>query len=159
MPPATPSFYVLLENIRSAYNVGSIFRTCDSAGVDHLLLTGYTAIPPHPKLSKTALGSTTSVKWTHHCSGPLAVKHLKSQGISLISFEPLPHATSLFAYQYPRPACLIFGHEESGISPELLALSDQIIQIPHFGIKDSLNVASAAAIAIYEFKRQLTRLQ
>jgi 23S rRNA (guanosine2251-2'-O)-methyltransferase len=150
-----PPMHVMLENVRSVYNVGSVFRTCDSAGVTSLHLTGYTAIPPHPRLQKTALGSTQSVNWFHHCQSLSAALFLKSQGIQLISFETVPGATSLFDYHFNAPSCLIFGHEETGITPDLLELSDHIIRIPQFGIKESLNIASAAAVAIYECRRQL----
>ena len=147
--------HVMLENVRSVYNVGSVFRTCDSAGVTSLHLTGFTAIPPHPRLQKTALGSTQSVPWQHHCQSLKAAHLLKSQGFKLVSFETVPQAISLFDYRFTSSSCLIFGHEETGISQELLDLSDDIIRIPQFGIKESLNIASAAAIAIYECRRQL----
>ena len=145
---------VLLDHIRSAYNVGSIFRTCDSAGVDTLLLTGWCAFPPNPKLDKTALGSLNNVSWEHHCVPELAVKYLKSQGVKIICFETTPNAVSLFSYQFPEDACLVFGNEENGIGEKVLAEADVVIKIPQYGVKESLNVASAAAIAIYEFRRQ-----
>lgn len=145
---------VLLDHIRSAYNVGSVFRTCDSAGVDELLLTGWCAFPPNPKLDKTALGSLNHVSWTHHCQPELAVMYLKSQDIKIVCFETTPDTVSLFSYQFPENACLVFGNEENGIGDKVLAQADAVIKIPQYGMKESLNVASAAAIAIYEFRRQ-----
>jgi tRNA G18 (ribose-2'-O)-methylase SpoU len=145
---------VLLDNIRSAYNVGSVFRTCDSAGVDELLLTGYCAIPPNPKLQKTALGSINNVAWTHHCVTDNAVNYLKSHHIPIICFETAPNPISLFEYEFPASCCLVFGNEELGIQPSTIALADAVVKIPQYGIKESLNIASAAAIAIYEYRRQ-----
>lgn len=149
---------VLLDNIRSAYNVGSVFRTCDSAGVDTLLLTGYCAIPPNPKLQKTALGSMSSVIWEHHCDSFLAAKYIKSKNIKLICFETTPGAQSLHDFAFDTDACLVFGNEETGINQKILDIADQIIKIPQYGIKESLNIASAAAVAIYEFRRQSPKI-
>ena len=146
--------FVLLDHIRSAYNVGSIFRTCDSADVDRLLLTGWCATPPNPKLDKTALGSINNVQWEHHCRPQDAIRMLKDQGFKIVCMETTKDAKLLFSYQYQHDTCLIFGNEETGISPDLLNLADEVIKIPQYGIKESLNVASAAAIAIYEFRRQ-----
>jgi tRNA G18 (ribose-2'-O)-methylase SpoU len=146
--------YVLLDHIRSAYNVGSIFRTCDSAGVDRLLLTGWCAIPPNPKLQKTALGSIDHVEWEHHCEPSTAVDHLKSLGFKIVCFETTKEAVSLFDYHCIENCCLVFGNEETGIRPEVLKKADIVVKIPQYGVKESLNVASAAAIAIYELRRQ-----
>ena len=146
--------FVLLDHIRSAYNVGSIFRTSDSASVDSLLLTGWCATPPNPKLDKTALGSIENVTWEHHCQPASAVQNLKAQGFKIVCFETTKDAVSLFDYKYEQDTCIIFGNEENGVQPEVLALADTVIKIPQYGIKESLNVASAAAIAIYEFRRQ-----
>jgi 23S rRNA (guanosine2251-2'-O)-methyltransferase len=146
--------YVLLDRIRSAYNVGSVFRTCDSAGVDILILAGYCAFPGNPKLQKTALGSLEHVTWEHHCDAYKAVQHLKSQNIKIVCLETAPQAESMFDYTYNQDTCLIFGNEEEGINPKILGIADVILKIPQYGIKESLNVASAAAIAIYEFRRQ-----
>lgn len=155
-----PQLSVMLERVRSAYNVGSVFRTCDSAGVDKLYLTGYTATPPHHKLEKTALGSMQSVNWEHHCHAVSLAQYLRSQGMQIIALEPTKTSVSIYSQEssMTTPVCLIFGNEVAGITPELLKLSDQILHIPQLGIKSSLNVASAAAIAIYEASRQLHRL-
>lgn len=150
-----PKLYVLLDNIRSAYNVGSVFRTCDSAGVDQLFLTGYTCTPPHPKLKKTALGSTQSVNWQHHCQPFPLIQSLKTKHINILSLEPINQAKSIYDVDFNQPSCLVFGNEERGISPDILSQSHQILAIPQFGFKESLNIATAAGIAIYEFKRKL----
>ena len=147
--------FVALENVRSAYNVGSVFRTADSAGVEKLFLTGFTPHPPHPKLNKTALGSIQTVNWEYHETTLEFLKQLKSKNIKIISMESIKGAPSLFEARFTQDTCLIFGHEETGISQEVLFMSDQILTIPMFGVKESLNIASAAAIAIYEYRRKL----
>jgi tRNA G18 (ribose-2'-O)-methylase SpoU len=146
--------YVILDRVRSAYNVGSIFRSCDSAGVDKLVLCGFTAVPPHPKLDKTALGSLESVDWEHHCSALSAVAYYKKLGFNIFVLETTPTAQDIFKTQISTDTCLVFGHEEDGVEPDIINLAHQVINIPHFGIKDSLNVAVAAGIAIYEFQRK-----
>jgi tRNA G18 (ribose-2'-O)-methylase SpoU len=145
---------VLLDHIRSAYNVGSLFRTCDSAGVDKIVLTGWCAVPPNPKLQKTALGSLNHVEWEHHCDSLEAAKYYQSTGQKIICLETSPDAVSLFDFEFPENSCLVFGNEEAGVKPEILALADAVVKIPQYGVKESLNVASAAAVAIYEYRRQ-----
>jgi len=150
--------YVLLDRLRSAYNVGSVFRTADSAGVDKLLLCGYCAYPPNPKLQKTALGSLDHVAWEHHCDAYQAAKYYQAQHFKIVCLETLPQAQSLYDYSYNQDTCLVFGNEEEGIDPRILAIADAVLKIPQFGVKESLNVASAAAVAIYEFRRQALKI-
>lgn len=155
--------YVMLEKVRSAYNVGSVFRSCDSAGVDKLFLTGYTATPPHHKVAKTALGSAQTVTWQHYDQALELAATLKSEGVLLLALEPVTQASNLFTtnisslvkQQSSSAVCLLFGNEVDGLSSELLEIADQIVAIPHFGHKESLNIAVAAGIAIYETWRQL----
>ena len=147
--------FVILHNLRSAYNVGSIFRTADSAGIQTLYLTGYTAVPPSSKLQKTALGALDYVRWEHHCDPLRLIKLLKSQNITVWSCEPVSQAKSLYEVRVPENICLVFGNEVKGIDQAILSLSNQIIKIPQFGKKESLNVATAAGICIYECRRQL----
>ncbi len=151
-----PKLFVLLEDIRSAYNVGSVFRTCDSAGVSALYLTGYTAVPPEPKLHKTALGAIDSVPWEHHCDAFNLVRELQSHGCQVFACEPLPEAKSLYSQLITQDTCLVFGNEVRGISSKVLAQSDGIVSIPQLGSKSSLNIASAAAVVIYEYRRQIS---
>lgn len=146
--------FVLLENLRSAYNVGSIFRTCDSAAVDRLFLSGYTPYPPDPKLNKTALGSLTSVAWEQHPHPLGFASRLKKQGIRLIVMENDTRAPSVFSAAFIQDSCLVFGNEVQGVSRPMLKLADEVLRIPQFGKKESLNVAVAAGIAIYEFRRK-----
>lgn len=143
--------FVLLENIRSAYNVGSIFRTCDAAGVNNLFLAGYTPFPPHRKIEKTALGSIESVAWEHGKNPITLAKKLKKIGIKLIVVESNKKAKSIFKSSFSKDSCLIFGNEVEGVSAELIKVSDEVVKIPQFGKKESLNVAVASGIAIYDF--------
>jgi 23S rRNA (guanosine2251-2'-O)-methyltransferase len=145
---------VCLDNVRSAYNVGSVFRTADSANVNELILCGFTPCPPHPKLDKTALGSITTVLWNHQCDCTKAVMNLKRQGYQILVFETAPSATSLFQAHFTKPTVMVFGNEVNGVNPSVCAAADLVIAIPHFGAKESLNIAIAAGIGIYEFRRQ-----
>jgi len=154
----TPTLSICLDNLRSAYNVGSIFRTADAAGINQIYLTGITPLPLNPKVQKTALGSEAAVPWAHHCRTEGCLTYLKTQlNYTLISLETDPQATSLFTYQFQDPTCLIVGNEKDGLSSEILGLSDKVIAIPQLGVKESLNVSVAASIAIYEWRRQQTK--
>lgn len=141
----------LLDNIRSVYNVGSIFRTADGAGLRHLYLGGITAPPTHPKIAKTALGAESSIGWSHHLNGVETAVTLKQQGHQLWALETAANAIPLSEAKLPadQPVTLIIGNEIAGIDPGLLALSDCIVKIPMRGIKESLNVATAFGIAVY----------
>lgn len=150
-----PQLAVLLEDIRSAYNVGSIFRCCDGAGIDTLYLTGRCAHPPHSKLEKTALGSTTTVKWEYHLDINPVIDKLKQANYQIICLETGPTSQNLFDISIKANTCLVFGNEVDGISTPVLDQADQIVAIPMLGQKSSLNVATSAAIAIYECKRQI----
>jgi 23S rRNA (guanosine2251-2'-O)-methyltransferase len=130
-----PLLYVVLDRVRSAYNVGSIFRSCDSAGIDKLILCGFTAVPPHPKLEKTALGSLNSMAWEHHCSAISASRYYQKQGFNIIALENSPDAIDIFETQINQNTCLVLGHEENGVSDQLIDLADQVVKIPHFGIQ------------------------
>lgn len=142
---------VLLDNVRSLYNVGTFFRTCDSAGVSELLLTGYTPHPPRIEIEKTALGAVDSVKWQYFKEPTDAIKYEKDLGHKIIAVE-LTNAgrryDSLLVEEFP--LCLVFGNELSGVSDAVLSLCDSAIEIPMFGVKHSLNVGVSAGIAIYE---------
>lgn len=151
----SPRISVVLENIRSAFNVGSVFRSCESAGVDHLYLTGYTATPENPKVLKTALFSHESVSWSHHKDTMAVVESLIEAGNTVIAFETTKDAVSMYDYHFPDKSAIIFGNEVNGISPEILSLAKETVKIPMFGKKESLNIAVAAGIGIYEVKRQL----
>lgn len=146
--------YVVLNNIRSNYNVGSIFRSSDGAMIEKLYLCGYTPSPPKKEILKTALGSTESVKWEYVKNPIDIVKKLKKDGLKIIALEQTDK--SIPYHQINKnifPACLIIGNEITGVSQELIDLCDLSIEIPQYGIKQSLNVAVAYGIAIFEFRK------
>ena len=147
-----PTIHLLLDNIRSLHNVGSIFRTADGAGVAHLYLCGITPTPDNPRLAKTALGAQNSVGWSYHANGVETAVSLQQSGHCLWAVESMPDSRSLFATpQLPtnRPLVLLVGNEKAGVDPGLLALSEQIVHLPMQGHKQSLNVAVVAGTAVY----------
>lgn len=154
MTPNQPALTVVLVNVRSAYNVGSIFRTCESAGVNQLALIGYTPTPLEPKLEKTALGALHQVPWIHFCDPLSTIHHFHHAHQKIIACEPIPSAQSLYTYNFPTQTCLLFGNEVTGLSKAVIAQADMVIKIPQFGHKESLNIATAAGILIYEWRRQ-----
>ncbi|HED08742.1 MAG TPA: TrmH family RNA methyltransferase [Ignavibacteria bacterium] len=146
--------YVVLDSIRSSYNVGSIFRTSDGAMVEKLYLCGYTPFPPNKQVLKTALGSTESVKWEHVDNAVELVKKLKSNGIKICALEQTNKSIPYYKVKSNNfPLCLIVGNEITGVSQELIDLCDFSIDIPQYGIKQSLNVAVAYGISIFELRR------
>ena len=146
--------YVLLDNVRSAQNVGSIFRTCDAAMVNRMFLCEITTYPPNTKLAKTALGSEHYVPWEHHETTDTALERLRELGIPLVSVETEPGSVSYLEYEFPRPVCLAFGHEVAGVSEEVLAASDTVVHIPMSGVKNSMNVSVAHGVVLFEVLRQ-----
>lgn len=147
-----PHIEVLLDNLRSVYNVGSIFRTADGAGVRKIHLCGISPTPKHPKLAKTALGAAEVIPWTQHLNGLQKALALKEQGYHLWALEDKPNAIPLFDATIPPdhpPIVLIFGNEVIGVDPGILELCDKILHIPMVGHKESLNVAVAFGIAAY----------
>ncbi len=146
--------YVLLNSIRSTYNVGSIFRTSDGAMIEKLYLCGYTPHPPKKEILKTALGSTESVNWEYVKDPAEVITKLKSEGVKICALELTTESKVYYAgSNYNFPLCLIVGNEISGVSQELLDVCDFSIEIPQYGIKQSLNVSVAYGIAIFELRK------
>jgi tRNA G18 (ribose-2'-O)-methylase SpoU len=145
---------VVLDNVRSMYNVGAFFRTADAAGLEKVCLCGITAAPPKRAITKTALGAEESVPWEHFWDALPMVTALRDRGCELAAIETSVHAVDLFDWQPRFPVCLIFGHEVEGIRPELSTLCDTHVRIPMLGAKHSLNVATAGGIVIYELLRK-----
>ncbi len=141
--------YALLENIRSLYNVGSMFRTADAAGIDSIYLTGYTGFPPRKEIDKTALGSTETVKWKHYADPLSCVEKLKKEGCLLVACEHTEDAVDYREIIYKAPVCLMFGNEVDGLSQELCDAADLSVLIPMYGEKLSLNVSVAFGVAVY----------
>ncbi len=146
--------YVILNSIRSNYNVGSIFRTSDGAMIEKLYLCGYTPHPPKKEILKTALGATESVNWEYFKDPLNVIKELKSKGIKICALELTEN--SIPYYELTKndfPLALVVGNEISGVSQEILDHCDFSIEIPQYGIKQSLNVAVAYGIAVYEIRK------
>ncbi len=149
---------VVLDNVRSMYNVGSMFRTCDGFAVEALYLCGITAYPPHKEISKTALGATESVNWKHFTSTVEAVQQLREAGYTVLAVEQVDTSTSLQDYEPPAGAkiAIVLGNEVFGVDDEVLALCDGALEIPQAGTKHSFNVSVAGAIVIWELYRKLS---
>ena len=150
---------VLLDNIRSLYNVGSFFRTADAVGLDTLYLCGITAYPPKSGISKTALGAEDSVAWQYHANAAEILAGLRARGYEIAAIETSLHSVDMFEWKPVFPVCIVFGHEVDGIRPELLAMADTHVRIPMMGRKHSLNVATAAGVVLYELLRKYRGLR
>ncbi|MDA3899769.1 MAG: RNA methyltransferase [Spirochaetes bacterium] len=147
----------ILENIRSLYNVGSMFRTADGAGLQKLYLCGYTASPPRPEIEKSALGSTQNVSWERFEETLTLIRYLKSQGEQIVVFEHCENSKPYNQIEYHSPCTLVFGNEVNGVSAEVCALADEIVLIPMYGIKQSLNVSVSFGIGVYNATALLNR--
>jgi tRNA G18 (ribose-2'-O)-methylase SpoU len=143
----------MLDNVRSLWNVGSIFRSSDAAGVRKLFLCGMTGRPPRPEIAKTALGAEETVPWEYSSDSATAVVRLKNLGVRIVALETSKGAVPFDGYSYEFPMCLVVGHEVDGISSQVLSLADATVAIPMLGSKSSLNVAVAYGIALYEILR------
>jgi len=152
--PKTPLYFVL-DNLRSAFNTGAFFRLGDILRVSGIYLCGYTAFPPHIKLEKTSLGTTDFVPWKHFEKTEDAISDLKQKGISVWAAETAEQAERYDKMSVEKPLALLFGNEASGVSQEILALCDGIVEIPTFGFKNSMNVATAGAVLGFEIAKKL----
>ena len=142
---------ILVENIRSVHNVGSIFRSADGFGAEKIYLTGYTAHPPREDLHKTALGAEDAVLWEYYKNPMDAVKMIKKQGISIVLIEQTKQSKSIYEIDWEFPLCFIVGNEVSGVSEELSELADIHAELPMRGVKQSLNVSVATGVVGYAF--------
>ena len=143
---------VILDNIRSAHNVGSIFRTCDAFLIDKIILCGITAIPPNKEIRKTALGSSESVDWRYYKNTEEVIMKLKKKDYQIIAVEQANKSIKLesFRPENEKKYAIIFGNEIKGISQKIIDNSDSVIEIPQFGTKHSLNVSVSAGIVIWD---------
>jgi tRNA G18 (ribose-2'-O)-methylase SpoU len=148
---------VILNNIRSLYNVGSIFRTADGVGVEKIWLCGLTGYPPQSQISKTALGAEDRIPWDYRQDVLPLVHQLKAQGYQLILLEQMDKSTPYWDFQPQPPTCLIVGNEIEGVSEELIGLCDGAVDIDMAGLKNSLNVAVAFGIVVYHIRRCLKK--
>ncbi|WP_420459801.1 RNA methyltransferase [Neolewinella sp.] len=147
---------LILDDIRSANNVGSLFRTADCFALQHVYLCGITATPPHRDILKTALGATTTVSWSHHPSCPALIQELTGAGTQVQCLEQTAASTPLTSFRVtpPTPLALVVGNEVKGVAQEVIDLSHGTIEISQYGTKHSLNVAVSGGIAVWELARQ-----
>jgi 23S rRNA (guanosine2251-2'-O)-methyltransferase len=150
---------ILLDNVRSLYNVGAFFRTAEAAGVEQLILAGITGHPPKRALTKTALGAEERVAWQHTWDACAMISKLRASGQEIAAIETSVHAIDLFNWKPRFPVCVVFGHEVAGIRPELADLCDVHIRIPMLGAKHSLNVATAGGVVLYELLRKYREMR
>lgn len=154
--------FLILHNVRSAYNVGAIFRTADGVGVSHIYLSGYTPTPPDGSrpfttkpermVIKTALGAHTTVAWSHHATFEDVVAIVRAVDARIVALEQTPQSVDYRTYRPDGPTALVLGNEPVGIDPAHVALCDVAIDIPMYGQKTSLNVSVAAGIALYALR-------
>lgn len=150
---------VILHDIRSAWNVGAIFRTADAILAEKIYITGYTATPEHPKVPKTSLGAENTVPWEQKNDVETLIIELKGKGYSIVGLEIHEKAECFWNVNYKYPVALLLGNEIRGITPELIELCDKVIKIPMLGTKESLNVATAAGIALFEIAKPQISIQ
>lgn len=145
----------VLENIRSAYNVGSVFRTADAFLLESIYITGYTAKPPHKEIKKTALGAEETVDWKYFPDASSAISHLKSIDYKVFSIEQVKDSISLekFMPKKNEKIAVIFGNEVTGVEQNTILQCDGCIEIPQLGMKHSLNIATAAGVVLWEIVR------
>jgi tRNA G18 (ribose-2'-O)-methylase SpoU len=139
----------VLENIRSLWNVGSVFRTADAVRLEQLHLCGYTGHPPRPEIAKTALGATETVPWSYWSRSADALEYLREHGYQILALELTTHSRPLAEIELRAPLALVVGNEVSGVSDEALALCDAAMEIPMDGAKESLNVSVAFGVAAF----------
>ena len=145
---------VVLENIRSAYNVGSVFRTCDAFLIEAIYIIGYSAKPPHKEIKKTALGAEDTVLWKYFKTSTEAIADLKVNGYKIYTVEQTEGSTDLQNVNYEgSKLAFVFGNEVTGVEQTTIHLCDGCIEIPQLGMKHSLNIATAAGVVLWEFVR------
>jgi len=146
---------VVLENIRSAYNVGSVFRTSDAFLVEAIYITGYSAKPPHKEIKKTALGAEETVNWQHFANAGDAIAVLREAGYQVWAVEQVAESRKLHELHWngQTKIAVVFGNEVSGVEQSTIALCDSCLEIPQLGMKHSLNIATAAGVVLWELVR------
>ena len=147
---------VVLDNIRSLNNIGSVFRTSDAFLIKEIYLCGITARPPHKDIHKTALGATQSVNWRYFETTIAAINSLKKESVCIVSIEQVENAVPLhkFDIAHNKTYALVFGNEVKGVQQEVVNLSDYCIEIPQFGTKHSLNISVSTGIVLWEFVKK-----
>ncbi|MBU1255981.1 TrmH family RNA methyltransferase [Patescibacteria group bacterium] len=148
-------FYIICDNIRSLENIGSIFRTADALNVDKIFLGGICGQPPHPKISKTALGAEENIPWEYHWQTWRIIDKLKKEKVSIVVLEQTKNSLPYIKFKPKFPLALVIGNEIKGVSLSVLKKADQVIHLPMLGQKESLNVSVAFGIAGYYIRSLL----
>jgi 23S rRNA (guanosine2251-2'-O)-methyltransferase len=150
---------VVLDNVRSMYNVGAFFRAADGVGLEKLCLGGITAHPPKKAITKTALGAESIVPWEHSWDAVSMVESMCQRGFEIAAIETSAHSIDLFEWRPKFPLCVVFGNEVEGLQAKLLEMASTHVRIPMLGQKTSLNVATAAGVVLYELLRKYRMLK
>ena len=152
---------VVLDNVRSLNNIGSVFRTSDAFLIEAVYLCGITATPPHRDIHKTALGATDTVKWEYFLETSQAIKKLKTDGFRIYAVEQVENSLPLMKFQDEEcdKAALVFGHEVKGVDQEIVNMSDACLEIPQYGTKHSLNISVCAGIVLWEVYKKFVKNQ
>lgn len=151
--------YIILDNVMDTYNVGSIFRLADAVAAEKIILCGETETPPHTRIKKASINTTEWVAWQYFADAKSAIQNLKSriQNLRIISIEQDKKSIPYDKADYSFPLALVVGHESTGVSKEVLDISDQIVEIPMWGVNKSLNVMVSLGVVLYEAMKQLPR--
>jgi tRNA G18 (ribose-2'-O)-methylase SpoU len=154
---AKAPFIIVLDNVRSQSNVGSIFRTADAFLTEAIYLCGITSCPPHREIQKTALGATESVSWKYFKTTSEAIKELKERGFTIVAVEQVAGSVELqdLKIDADKKYALIFGHEVNGVNQEVVDMCDLCVEIPQFGTKHSFNIAISVGIVLWEVSKKL----
>lgn len=154
-PPPRHPIVLVLDNLRSAYNTGNIFRLAEITRIERVVACGYTPCPPHPKLAKTARGCDELVPFSHAPTSLAAVEELRRGGYRVVAVETVADAPDVWATPLAFPVAFVLGNEALGIEAEALAACDEVVRLPVFGQKNSMNVGNCAAVVLYTAVRQL----
>ena len=148
---------IVLDNVRSAHNVGSVFRTSDAFLLEKICLCGITPCPPHKEIRKTALGASESMAWEHHADSMSCIEQLKEEGYQIISIEQAEHACMLNDFQpiEGQAYALVFGNEVKGVDQAVVSASDGVIEIPQYGTKHSLNISVSSGVVIWDLFQKI----
>lgn len=151
--PQTNPIYIIVENVRSLFNVGAIFRSADGVHASGIYLTGFTGQPPRKEISRVALGADETVPYLYERDTLSVIAFLKSQNIQVIALEKTPQSIDYRSFTYQKPVAVVVGHEVEGVSPQTLNACDNVVHLPMCGQKISLNVSVASGIILYELLR------
>lgn len=154
-PTERNPIYVVVENVRSLFNVGAIFRAADGVRAQKIFLTGFTGHPPRPEIEKVALGADRAVPWACRPDTRSVICDLRREGVSILALERTDWSVDFQDYPYRFPVALVVGHEVAGVADETLSACDACVHIPMFGVKRSLNVSVACGVLLYEVLRRL----